>query len=347
MIETLLDKPLQWLAGDGPEADLAVGSYGVLARNLADFPFPARCSDDERRAIEERVLGVLDNVPTLSGGQYCSLLRLPTRETRFLLERRLIVPDLVSGRGPRGVLIAEDQCASVMINGSDHIVVQVVASGLQLPEAWARLSTIDDALSNALDFAFHKRLGHLTASLGQTGTGLRAAAILHLPGLAMSSKTANLQHRLNADRHLFDGMYKLASETLGDLYLLSNQSTLGRSEEETLFHLRHCAMEVMGEEHAARDTMLNEMPRGIQDRVGRALGVARGARLLEFGEALSLLSSIRLGVATGNAEGYALSCVNDLLFAAQPAHLEMKAGHACNELTLSMERADLFRARFS
>jgi protein arginine kinase len=93
--------------------------------------------------------------------------------------------------------------------------------------------------------------------------------------------------------------------------------------------------------------MLRDLPRGIQDRVGRALGIARGARLLDFGEALTLLSSIRLGIATGNAEGCSIQGINELLLASQNGHLEMKAGHTCDDLTLSMERADLFRARFA
>jgi len=347
MVETLVDKPAQWLAGDGPDAGLVVNTYGVLARNLADFPFPSRCSEDERRAIEERVLGALDGVPGLASGQYLSLLRLDRKEARFLSERCLIVPDLAASRGPRGAFVSEDQCASVMINGTDHVVIQVMASGVQPTEVWARLSAIDDALAAALDFAFHKRLGYLTSMFSQVGTGLKAAVIAHLPGLVMTNKVAGIEQRLGRDRHSFECLFRVGGATVGDLYVISNQATLGRSEEETMFHLKHWASQITTEERAARETMLRDLPRGIQDRVGRALGISRGARLLDFGEAMTLLSSIRLGIETGNAEGLAIQTVNELLLGSQNGHLEMKAGHSCDDLTLSMERADLFRARFS
>ncbi|MBI5095576.1 MAG: hypothetical protein HZB26_24475 [Candidatus Hydrogenedentes bacterium] len=347
MVETLLDKSALWLTGDGPDAEIVVNTYGVLARNLADFPFPARCSEDERRTIEERVLGALDSAPTLSGGQYLSMQRLERKEARFLSERCLAAPDLAASRGARGVYVAEDQCACVMINGGDHIVIQVMASGMQPSEVWLRLNAIDDALAAILDYAFDKRLGYLTSSISQVGTGLMAAVIGHFPGLAMNNAAGGIESRMNRERHTFDGLFKANGTTLGDLYVLSNQATLGRSEDETIFHLKHLAHKLVTDERAARETTLQQLPRGIQDRVGRALGIARGARLLEFGEALTLLSSIRLGVATGNAEGCSIQSVNELLLASQNGHLEMKAGHACDDLTLSMERADLFRARFS
>lgn len=347
MVETLLDKPALWLAGDGPEADVIVNTYGVLARNLADFPFPAKCSEDERHTIEERALAALDGAPTLSGGQYLSMQRLDRKEARFLSERCLVAPDLFASRGARGVFVSEDQCACVMINSSDHIGIQVMASGMQPSEVWLRLSAIDDALAVALDFAFDKRLGYLTSSISQVGTGLKAAVIGHFPGLAMTNATSGIDARVNRDRHAFDGLFKSSGTTLGDLFVLSNQATLGRSEEETMFHLKHLAGNILADERTSRESVLSLLPRGIQDRVGRALGIARGARMLELAEALTLLSSIRLGVATGNAEGCTIQGVNELLLASQNGHLEMKVGHACDELTLSMERADLFRARFT
>ncbi len=424
MVETLLDKAPLWLAGDGPEASVVVASECSLLRNLADFPFPARCSEEERRSIEERMMDVLERVDLLANGQYCplstSLLAGNSSEERLLaerflaerllMERRLVAFYQIQAKGPRGRMrfeapagayVAEDQSMSIMVNGADHMCMRVLASGLQLLEVWARLNLVDDTLAGALDFAFDDRYGYFTSDLGHVGTGLKASVILHLPGLAMVNKIDEVD-QLARERHQilrglkptiafqiegvarglsqlwpkagkkrskggsdarsspeakavsealysdwYGVLYGAVAEAEGDLYLLSNTCTLGISEEETLFHLRHLAGDIIAREEEARQTIQQEDRLRLEDRVARALGLARKARLLEFSEALALLSSIRLGVATGLVEDYSIQHVNELLIASQGFHIRMKTGQDCDELTLGTKRADLFRTRFS
>lgn len=180
-VHSLFEAMPLWLAGDTPEADVAVLSVCTLSRNLADVPFPARCSETERAEVEARMVRTLDSLSLLSSGHYLSLQDLSQREVRLLAERKLITRELAAGAGPRGVYVDDDQTLSIMVNGADHIAVRAMVSGLQPQEAWARLNLLDDTLAGMLDFAFHETHGYLTADFEGLGTGLRVAVLLHLP----------------------------------------------------------------------------------------------------------------------------------------------------------------------
>lgn len=346
MLKTLLDKPAQWLAGNGPDADIVFGCRGTVARNFADLPFPGRCSDDEKRTVEERALSVADGNAFFAAGQYYSLAELSVRETRLLIERSLISHDLVESHGARGVYVADDLSMSVMVNERDHLRISGMAGGLHVSELWNRLSKIDDQYAQALDYAFDDRHGYLTAALDEVGTGFRVTVFVHLPGLTASGKILGLEKSIRDQQHLLEGMFGPVSNAPGQMYALSNRATLGRSEEEIAYHVRTLSAEVIGQERAARDSMVLENETGVLDRVGRALGIARGAHLLEFNEALDVLSWIRLGVAVNKLHGYSIGLVNETLMASQPTHVAQAAGEAADAVVRSAARADLFRKRF-
>ena len=387
LTETLLEKPPLWTLDEGPEASGAVLTQATLVRNLADFHFVQRCTEEEKAAIEGRVTGALENLNLFSAGHYYSFAELDYKEMRFLAERRLVTLDLIAGRGPRGVFVSEDQTLSVMINAAEHVVARVVLPGLQPQEAWTRLNVLDDTLNGLLDFAYDERLGYLTSVLAHVGTGLKASMLLHLPGLMFTARIGEQlalaeQHRLlfyglkagtelkfprvraprredGADSLMVpvkdDGLYTdvtgglptHVNEAEGDLFLLANQSTLGVTEDEIFFQIRHVASEILAAEQEAREQSLAENLRGVEDRVGRALGLARGARVLGFSEGLSLLSSLRLGCAMGLLRGCGLHHLNELFLFSQGAHIESACGHNCDAFSLNVERANLFRTRLA
>ncbi len=346
LLQTLLDKSVAWLAGRGPEDDVVVYCRGSLSRNLADFPFPRKCSDHERESIEERLLGAVNETGPFSREQYYPLMDLDPVQTVFLIERELMSGDLLEAKGSRGVLVAIDQSASIVINGSDHIRMQTVLPGLQPQELWSQLNMLDYMLADSLDFAFDDRLGFLTAGLDRVGTGLKMTVVLHLPALAMANQILRTEQALRDERYELTGLFGSVGEAKGELYCLTNIASLGRSEEEVAFNLRQTVMKLVTEERDARERLMSEARTILEDRVGRAYGVAGGARLLEFNEGMKLLASIRLGWATGLLEKQSVQSLNELLTAAQPGHLQMKAGHPCEELEQSIERATLFRAHF-
>ena len=372
LLDTLQEKVPLWLSDDAPEATGAVVSQCCIARNLSDFPFPERCAEEEKKSVLDRVVTVLDNLDLFAGGHFYSLEELDDQSIRFLAERRLITYDLVKMSGARGVYVSSDQCLSIMVNGADHMCMRVLLPGLQMQAAWSRLNLMDDTLSSVLDFAYNDRLGYLTTSLGTLGTGLQASVLLHLPsvtldgelskqvaeskerrlslsglsfGIPMGSKGESLGVTAGSLYSDMSGAIRCsAKETRGDLYLLSNQHTLGVSEEEVIFYVSDTASKILASESKSRERLLQESRCGVADRVGRAMGIARGAHVMDFEEAIMLLSSLRLGVATELLSGYSIELLNTLLISSQSAHLEMtECGHGLN---LAMRRADLFRNCF-
>ena len=365
MVETLLDKPASWLAGDGPDASIAISCQCALIRNLSGFPLPGACVDDDRHMIEERVLNVLDNLNLLTRGQYWSLPNLDAREARFLVERQLIPMNFLDEAGPRGVYISEDQSLSIVVNGEDHLCIQALGSGMRVREVWNRINLMDDTLGGLLDYAYDDKFGYLTSSIGNVGTAFRASVVLHLPGLTMRGDIPRLSEKAHARRNALRDLFyddpdktgasnkEHAGEGLGplmvggaNLYFLSNVATLGTSEEETVFHLRHYATEIIDEEKRCREALLRDTPRRLEDRVGRAIGIARHARLMEFDEGLAVLSALRLGLETGLLGQVTVPKLNVVLMNSQNAHIEMKLARDCDDATLVMERAELFNASF-
>jgi len=380
MVETLYSKIAPWITANGPEGGIVLFTQGCLVRNLADFPFPSACSEEERRLVEERVVNALTQANLMTTGHYRASSDFDEREAAFLAERRLVPFDFFKGRSHAGVYIGDDQSFSVIVNGLNHICILVNSAGLALQEVWNQLDELDNLLAQSLDFAFDKEYGYLTSSLNHVGTGLKLSLMLHLPALSSTPGAPDREsldaaagrareRRLvlyglrpmsvpggrqrggagNGDALYFDlteTLYSDYTEAHADLFLLSNQSTLGVNEEEILFHLRQSATELIELEKEARRQLLAMERVRVEDRVARALGVAHNARLLGYAEALSVLSSLRLGIELGFVEGMALGRINEMLFAAQGAHIRMKKGHDCDEWTLSMERANLFRSRF-
>ena len=347
MLKTLLNKPGPWLATSGPDEDVVLDTRGTLVRNLADLPFPARCSEDEKRTVQDRVTQAFETAGLLRKGTYIELTDLHVREVRMLVERKLITKQLIESRGPRGVYIANDQTMSIMVNERDHIRVIAMARGLQPQDVWNTLSGVDDALHVPLDYAYHDKHGFLTSALYEVGTGLKLYVKLHLPALATNGQVSGVIDNAHVDHHDFEGEYGPVANAPGDLFMLANRSTLGSSEGEIDFHLRAFTGKLMQQERDARTAMTGDGAHALADRVGRALGVARGARVLEWDEALTLLSHLRLGVATGQLDSGSYTDIDELQIIAQPAHLECRLGAASDELTVNTARADLFRERFS
>lgn len=386
-VSMLVEKVPPWLTEVRPESGIALISQGSLARNLSDYPFPARCSEEEKRGVVERVLGALETLNLLDSGQYYSLEELTAREARFLAERRLITYEMLLAHGPRGVYVADDQRMCIMVNGADHVCLRVFRPGVQLTEVWAQLNLMDDTLSGVLDFAFHGRLGFLTSGLNMVGCALKTGVLLHLPGLVLTNRLTDQGDRVRA-QHLTlrgvlagtvrDGAEGAAgrrrqsgpvadegsldagleqalfsdvdgalacpvNETVGDLFFLVNDGTLGVSEEEVVYHVQHSAGEVLEEENRAREMLLENSPFGMEDRVGRARGIAGGARLLAFAEGLNVLSSLRLGASVRIKPGIRLDALNSLYLMAQAAHLEEERHQDYNAFTLNIVRAELFR----
>jgi protein arginine kinase len=384
-LDTILSRdPLWQRAEDAPHADIAVLSLCNLGRNLSDVPFPALCNPDERCSVEDRLLRVLDQFNLLSSGEYFSLVDLRPSEVQLLAERQLITLNLTTPRKGQGVYIAHDQSLSILVNDEDHCCIRVISSGLNLQDAWARASRMDDLLSGVLDFAFSPTMGFLTRNLNHLGTGLKFSLLLHLPACVQEGALHEI-HTLTEPQNLdFSGIgtgvpdlhpadkqelsdrwpvYSQAlyngmggfmprglHETEGDLFQLRNRTTLGHTEEELIFRLKQCAAEIVKKEEGFREKLREKSLEVLQDRIERAQALAASARLIPFDESFSLLSSLRLGVALGLLSGQTVADLNGSLIHCQGAHVErqLQSGSgALDDLSLKRMRARQFKTQFS
>ncbi len=333
----------KWYEKAGSCGDVVVSTRVRLARNLKQYPFPARASASQREAVERQVKDAL-----LSGNSILSkefwfipLENTTQEEAVSLVERHIVSPEFIADRRGKAVLISADESISIMVNEEDHLRIQVLREGFSLKEAAETADRIDTLLSENLDFAFDPELGYLTQCPTNLGTGLRASVMLHLPGLTESGAMPRIASNLSKLGLTIRGTYGEGSKSIGALYQLSNQITLGLSENEAIENLRSITVQLMEEERKARAQMSEEI--AWQDKIDRAAGVLKSARVLSSSEFMELLSYIRLGLSTGVLQGVTTQELNALMVNAQPATLMARAGKQLDETQRDVLRADMAR----
>lgn len=333
----------KWYEKAGSCGDVVVSTRVRLARNLKQYPFPARASASQREAVERQVKDAL-----LSGNSILSkefrfipLENTTQEEAVSLVERHIVSPEFIADRRGKAVLISADESISIMVNEEDHLRIQVLREGFSLKEAAETADRIDTLLSENLDFAFDPELGYLTQCPTNLGTGLRASVMLHLPGLTESGAMPRIASNLSKLGLTIRGTYGEGSKSIGALYQLSNQITLGLSENEAIENLRSITVQLMEEERKARAQMSEEI--AWQDKIDRAAGVLKSARVLSSSEFMELLSYIRLGLSTGVLQGVTTQELNALMVNAQPATLMARTGKQLDETQRDVLRADMAR----
>jgi protein arginine kinase len=336
----------EWLRGSGPMSDIVISSRIRLARNVAGHTFLSRCSRQERQALEARIRDVTLQSQIASQMLYVDLEAAPQVDRDLLVERHLISKPHAAAEGARGVAIGEQETISIMINEEDHLRIQVLRSGLQLEEAWEQINQIDDTLESKLDFAFHSRFGYLTACPTNLGTGIRVSVMVHLPALKLTGEIEKVFRAAKEMKLAVRGLYGEGTEATGDFYQVSNQTTLGRSEEEIISDFKHVVIpKIVDFEHHARRTLLNDRTVALDDKVHRALGILRCARLLSSEEVLFLLSHLRMGVNMERVKGLDIKTINELFLLTQSAHLQKIQGRKLEGDPRRAARADYVRKR--
>src|SRR5205814_4924082 len=218
---------------------------------------------------------------------YVDLEQAPEMDRQLLVERHLISKPHATAEGARGVAIGDSESVSIMVNEEDHLRLQVLRSGLQLEEAWEQINKIDDALEAKLDWAFHNRFGYLTACPTNVGTGIRVSVMLHLPALKLTGEIEKVFRAAKDMRLAVRGLYGEGTEATGDFYQISNQTTLGKTEEDIISDFKHLVIpKIIEYEHHARKTLLTDRTVQLDDKVWRALGTLRTARLFATEEVL-------------------------------------------------------------
>lgn len=333
----------EWLRGSGPESDIVISSRIRLARNLADYPFMSRTTDQDRARIDKDVQECLMTSDHASRLLYVDLERLAVIDRQLLVERHLISREHAEGNGARAVAIDQAERFSLMVNEEDHVRMQVMHSGLNLREAWALINRIDDLVESKLTYAFHPKLGYLTACPTNVGTGMRVSVMLHLPALVLTRQIEKLFRSLQKISLAVRGLYGEGSQAMGDFYQISNQITLGKSEGELMKQVEDTVPTIINYERQARDHLIREAHETLHDRVSRAYGILRTAQTISSEETMHLLSSVRMGVNLGLIEDLEIPKVNEMFIQTQPAHLQKLSGSELDTADRNIERARYLR----
>ncbi len=337
----------RWMNGAGPEADVVLSSRVRIARNLNGIPFPYLASDEQTAAVQQQAARAAAELgPPFHDFRLLVMEALSSHEKQVLVEKHAISPGLAQESHHGALFLRRDGGVSIMVNEEDHLRLQSIMPGLQLEEAWQEADHYDDLLEKKLDFAFDEACGYLTACPTNTGTGLRASVMLHLPALIMTRQANRFLSALSQVGLTVRGLYGEGTEIIGNLVQVSNQVTLGHREEEILRNLEGVTHQIVGQEQAARQNLLNSGRERIADRAWRAYGLLNHARVMTTREAMQLLSDFRLGCDVGLVQGYERHLLNEMLVLIRPACLQDLAGRELTPEERDRERPAQIRKRF-
>ena len=345
-LSRILSNAGEWLSGDGPHRQVVVSSRIRLARNLSRTPFPGWAKRAERLETLAVLLPAIESLDEMHDAFAQSLTELTQLERQMLVERHLISREHAAKGAGSAVVMNAEQTLSFMINEEDHLRMQSIRCGLQLKEAFDAVNRCDTELSRKLDFAFHEDLGYLTACPTNVGTGMRASAMLHLPGLVMSDQINKIINSVNKIGLAVRGLHGEGTEAMGNLFQVSNQTTLGESEEQIIDRLNGVIVHIVEHEENARQTLIERRGTTVLDQIGRAFGILCNAHSMTSKEALNLLSVIKLGIDLGLFPDSARVTIDELFIEVQQAHLQKGAqGHKMTAEARDALRATLIRAK--
>jgi protein arginine kinase len=335
----------EWLKGCGPESDIVMSSRIRLARNLADYPFIRRCTDIDRANIESTVRERLTNKAELKDLTFIDVADLQTLDRQFLVERQLISREHANSDGARAVAIDQQERLSLMVNEEDHLRIQVMKSGLDLEGAWNQINDLDDRIESHLTYAFHPKLGYLTACPTNVGTGMRVSVLVHLPALVITQQIEKVFRSLQKINLVVRGLYGEGTQAMGDFYQVSNQITLGKSENDLIDQVGDVIPVVIDYERKARDFLINEKQNDLFEQVSRAYGTLQNAQQISSEETMFLLSRVRMGINLGLIGDLEIPEVNQLFIRTQPAHLQKLRHSELDTDQRNVERANYLHSQ--
>lgn len=345
-IQTIIGNTVSgWMSGNASQGDVVISSRVRLARNIEGYPFPTALSESTANEVINEVKAVIQAKENFQQFEFINLSDITPLERFVLVEKHLVSPQYVENSVGRGVAIDQDQSVSIMVNEEDHLRIQCFLPGLNFKEAWQCAAQVDDALEDHLDFAFSERVGYLTACPTNVGTGLRASAMVHLPALVMTNQANRVLGSLSQLGLALRGLYGEGSEAMGNLFQISNQVTLGKTEEDILANLSAVTRQIVDKEREARQALLQQAREQLEDRVWRAFGILANARLMSGSEAFSLLSDLRLGIDLRIITELPSETFNELIVITGKAYLQYLATQESNSDASDAQRARLIRSR--
>jgi protein arginine kinase len=295
-IQPLLDAEAELTHGSSAGSAIVLSTRIRLARNLQDMPFPGWANESQRRDILTRCREAVIALPKMKEGYIFEMKELSELERQVLVERHLISRELSSAKAGAAVVISKDQSCSFMINEEDHLRLQIMKTGFQFKRIWKTTDALDSALEDRVEMAFSSDLGYLTACPTNVGTGLRASIMMHLPGLVISGQMEQVIRGINHLGMTVRGLFGEGSDASGSIFQISNQQTLGETEEDIIARLDKVLHKIVLQEKNARARLIETNRLKLIDKIGRSYGTLRHGYLINSSEAMNFLSLIRLAV---------------------------------------------------
>ncbi len=342
-IDELVQSQREWLRNDGPESAIVVSSRIRLARNLAAFPFISKLSEDDRRRVIETLRKA---VRKTTFGQNCTLFsmnELSNLDRKLLVECHLISCELAESEGLRSAMISANGQFSLMFIEEDHLRIQCIKSGFCLPDVWREINELDDQIEKNAVYAWNQKLGYLTACPTNVGTGMRVSVMLHLPALGLTRQFTKVHNSLQKISLTVRGLYGEGSQAWGDFYQISNQITLGMTEEELIQQVQDVVRAVIGYEEKAREFLLEENRERLENGISECFRMIRNSAEMKPQPTLQCLSAIRLGINLGLVRDVPIEVVNQLMLQIQPAYLQWIYGGVESSLDENEFRAQYLK----
>ncbi|RDW18532.1 protein arginine kinase [Oceanobacillus chungangensis] len=347
-LEHFIDEAISpWMRDDGPESDIVLSSRIRLARNVADVSFPLIASEEKLEAIHDFFQEKYEHQSFRNHEdfEFISIRDLTAVEKHVLVEKHLISPHLVKYSDESAALISQNEQISVMINEEDHIRIQLYYPGLQLERALEDAFAFDDWLEERVDYAFDETRGYLTCCPTNVGTGLRASVMMHLPALTITKQINRIIPAINQLGFVVRGIYGEGSEAVGNIFQVSNQITLGKSEEDIVSDLGSIVNQLIGHERNARSILMKQSELTLEDRIYRSYGVLEYSRIINATEASRCISNVRLGIDLGIIKHTSRNILNELMVLIQPGFLQHFAKKNLTANERDVLRASLIRER--
>lgn len=339
--EFMNDAISPWMRTKGPDSDIILSSRIRLARNLENARFPTIADESELKGIQSffKEKYSQQSFQAYKNFEFILMDELTHVEKRVLVEKHLISPYLAKEAVAAGVLISQNEQVSVMINEEDHIRIQLYFPGLQLKKALEEVFQFDDWLEEKVDYAYEERKGYLTSCPTNVGTGMRASVMMHLPALVLTKQLNRMLPIINQLGFVVRGIYGEGSDALGNILQISNQITLGKSEQDIVEDLESIVNQLIEHERNARSYLMTQSSIELENRIFRSLGVLKYSRIIESKEAATCISDVRLGIDLGIIKNISESILNELMVLTQPGFLQ----HYANKVLQTNER-DILRA---
>ncbi|MDO4539771.1 MAG: protein arginine kinase [Syntrophomonadaceae bacterium] len=346
-IQEIIQSPrVRWMEQQAGSESIVISSRVRLARNLAAIAFPNRFDGEQARQSMEEICAA----GAAMQGQYTveavAFDAISPLQRQILVEKQLVSPEHAQNGSPvHGVMLNADASLSIMVNEEDHLRIQALLPGLQLSGCWEQADAADDLLEQRLEYAYDGKWGYLTACPTNMGTGMRASVMMHLPALQMSGQSRGVFQRLSQLGLAVRGIYGEGSEASGNFFQISNQVTMGQSEKDLCEYLTGVVLQVAEQELLQRQQLRQKSARELEDKVGRAFGLLRYARLMTSQEALALLSDLRLGVDMDVIKGLGPADITELMVCIRPAHLQQYSGLEMQPHERDVRRAELIQEK--